>query len=118
MLHFETLQNDTNAENKPDGKISKIIAFLTRGKTKKGTIMKNRLKTVSSNGAVFGNSLEEMPLYSDLPPADPNNHSVEQSMKHGLPEFVVRCIQKIETMITKVGLYRINGSVQAIKRIK
>ena len=65
-------------------------------------------------GSVFGNYLKDMPMFSDPSVTDPN-HPTEH---HGLPEFVVRCIQKIENMEGTVGLYRINGDASVDQKIR
>ena len=64
---------------------------------------------------VFGNYLCDMPPYFD--PAVNNTH--KKSELHGLPEFVVRCIQKIEKMGGEtVGIYRINGDAAVVQKIR
>ena len=63
---------------------------------------------------VFGNYLPDMPVFYDPLVTDPS-HPTEQ---HGLPEFVVRCIQKIENMGGTVGLYRINGDASVVQKIR
>ena len=63
---------------------------------------------------VFGNYLADMPMISDPLVTDPN-YPTEH---HGIPEFIVRCIQKIENMEATVGLYRINGDASVVQKIR
>lgn len=52
--------------------------------------------------AVFGNHLDNLPT----------------DAVSGLPEFIVRCVTKIETMITTVGLYRVNGDAAVVQKLR
>ena len=63
---------------------------------------------------VFGNNLENVPLYS----GHSSNNSRFYTETCGLPEFVVRCIERIESMISTVGIYRINGDASLVEKIK
>ena len=36
----------------------------------------------------------------------------------GLPEFIVRCVRKIDPMVSTVGIYRINGDAAAVQKIR
>ena len=64
---------------------------------------------------VFGNHLKDMPMYKNPKSTDP----ILDSDLHSLPEFVVRCIQKIEKMgATTVGLYRVNGDNAVVQKIR
>jgi hypothetical protein len=38
--------------------------------------------------------------------------------KEGVPQFLVECISRIETMIDTVGIYRVNGDAAAVQRIR
>ena len=38
--------------------------------------------------------------------------------KTGLPEFVIRCIARIERMVDSDGLYRVNGDVAAVQKLR
>ena len=58
--------------------------------------------------AVFGNVLHDIPLWKD--PQHPEEHE--------LPEFVVRCVQKIEQMGSTVGIYRVNGDAAVVQSIR
>ena len=87
---------------------------------------------------VFGKPLSELPLYlpaefdttSTIPQividdhiqggneiSVPPCHSSLEKEKH-VPEFVMRCLKKIETMSTFVGLYRINGDAGKVKELR
>ena len=59
---------------------------------------------------VFGNNLENLPLCPGL--------STFYRDAHQLPEFIVRCVEKIETMISTDGLYRINGETEAVQKLR
>ena len=64
---------------------------------------------------VFGNHLKDMPTYHNPSVTDP----ILDSEIHMLPEFIVRCIQKIEKMgSTTVGLYRVNGDAAVVQKIR
>ena len=64
---------------------------------------------------VFGNHLKDMPMYKNPKSTDP----ILDSELHSLPEFVVRCVQKIEKMgATTVGLYRVNGDNAVVQKIR
>ena len=64
--------------------------------------------------AKLGNNLENVPLYS----GHSSNNSRFYTETCGLPEFVVRCIERIESMISTVGIYRINGDASLVEKIK
>ena len=107
-------------EPKQVEKSSSFRSLFTSGKeileTRRKLIVARRPKT---NSQVFGNSLENVPKYSsnrivtDITRND-NRHSFEEN----LPEFVVRCLKKIESMKTCDGLYRINGDTGDVQRLK
>ena len=65
-------------------------------------------KGIYKREAVFGNFLNYIPLWND--PQHPE--------EHGLPQFVVRCIQKIETGGYTIGLYRVNGDAAVVQSIR
>ena len=65
---------------------------------------------------VFSNCLADMPKYLD--PIHTKNPSKCPPEEHGLPEFVVRCLRKIEEMVSTVGVYRINGDAAAVQAIR
>ena len=76
------------------------------------------------NVGVFGNQICNLPLYSPssipmiLPSgivSDLNEHHI---LECGVPEFVVRCLRRIETMKTYDGLYRINGDAEEVQKLK
>lgn len=52
--------------------------------------------------AVFGNYLENLP-YDEVT---------------RLPEFLLRCVRKIETMMAVVGIYRVNGDAAAVQKLR
>ena len=59
---------------------------------------------------VFGNVLEKIPKYQC------NNK--QNASDQDLPEFIIRCIGKIEPMIATIGIYRINGDAAAVQKIR
>ena len=65
-------------------------------------------KGIYKREAVFGNFLRDTPLWND--PLHPEEHE--------LPQFVVRCVQKIENMDSTVGVYRINGDAAVVQSIR
>ena len=36
----------------------------------------------------------------------------------GLPEFMVRCIARLENMLDSDGLYRVNGDVAVVQKLR
>ena len=36
----------------------------------------------------------------------------------GIPEFLERCVAKIETMMDTVGIYRVNGDAAAVQKLR
>ena len=64
---------------------------------------------------VFGNHLQDMPPYIDASVTDEQ----KPTEIHRLPEFVVRCVQKVEQMgASTVGLYRVNGDAAVVQKIR
>ena len=61
---------------------------------------------INTREIVFGNDLKDVPKY------------VGTDRCLNVPEFLVRCIQKIDTMISTIGVYRINGDVGAVQKIR
>lgn len=57
---------------------------------------------ILKNPAVFGNDLVHMP----------------RDDATGLPAFVVRCIERIEKMVETDGLYRVNGDVAVVQKLR
>ncbi len=53
--------------------------------------------------AVFGNELTDVK---------------RDALKQNLPEFLVRCISRIEELKDAVGIYRINGDAAAVQKIR
>ena len=72
-------------------------------------------KSEDKSYIVFGNCLSSVPLY--FPPAGEIDRP-EYPLEYGLPMFLVRCINKIDTMIKTDGLYRINGDFEAVDNLK
>ena len=112
-------------EPKPVEKSSSFRSLFTSGKeileTRRKLIVAKRIP--KTNSQVFGNSLENLPKYKDCYglqrivtdiTRNDNRHSFEEN----LPEFVVRCLKKIESMKTCDGLYRINGDTGDVQRLK
>ena len=59
---------------------------------------------------LFGAPLNDLPR---IPPED-----IDSSLEEGVPIFVVKCLKKIETMKSFDGLYRINGDVDEVIKMK
>ena len=38
--------------------------------------------------------------------------------EQNVPEFIVRCVAKIETMMSTVGLYRLNGDALTVGKLR
>ena len=72
--------------------------------------------------AVFGGALENMPTYESInSPTDKRQELDERQIRRqedGLPEFIVRCVRKIDPMVSTVGIYRINGDAAAVQKIR
>ena len=99
----------------PSDRKSRLIDILTGGPTRRekgrDTLMD---KGILKREAVFGNHLADMPPYLD----PKSNHPSNPTELHGLPEFAVRCVQKIENMGGTVGIYRINGDAAVVQKIR
>ena len=57
---------------------------------------------ILKNPSVFGNDLVLMPRDGET----------------DLPEFVIRCIARIEKMVDSDGLYRVNGDVAVVQKLR
>ena len=72
--------------------------------------------------AVFGNALKSMPKYEAVScPTDKRREIDERQIRRkedGLPEFIVRCVRKIDLMVSTIGIYRINGDAAAVQKIR
>ena len=107
-------------EPKQVEKSSSFRSLFTSGKE----ILETRRKLIvarlpKTNTQVFGNSLENLPKYSSTRIAtDITTNDNRYSFEEDLPEFVVRCLKKIESMKTCDGLYRINGDTGDVQRLK
>ena len=107
-------------EPKQVEKSSSFRSLFTSGKeileTRRKLIVARLPKTSSQ---VFGNSLENLPKYSSSRIVTDNSRNDNRhSFEDDLPEFVVRCLKKIESMKTCDGLYRINGDTGDVQRLK
>ena len=72
-----------------------------------GSLKSNVMRrSANKHEIVFGNDLKNVP------------RSIDSDSCLQLPEFLVRCIQKIDTMISTIGVYRINGDVAAVQKIR
>ena len=79
---------------------------------------------MEKNVPVFRNQLSKLPKYSlasinpdQLIPEYPENPE-KLKLELECPEFVVRCLKRIETMKKFDGLYRINGDAEGIQKLK
>ena len=59
---------------------------------------------------LFGAPLHSLPSY-------PSAH-VESELERGVPEFVVRCLKRIDEYKNFDGLYRINGDAEEVIKLK
>ena len=100
----------------PSDRRSRFMALWTGGPVRREEGRDNLMdKGILKLEPVFGNYLAGMPTYSDPSMTDPQ----KPTELHGLPEFVVRCTQKIEKMGGEtVGLYRINGDAAVVQKIR
>ncbi len=79
-------------------RVNNIARLIDRRASKDELVKKGILKPE----AVFGNQLVNLPF--------------DEVTR--LPEFLLRCVQKIEDMITVVGIYRINGDAAAVQKLR
>ena len=59
---------------------------------------------------LFGAPLSSLPVY-------PAAH-VESDLERGVPEFVVRCLKRIDEFKKFDGLYRINGDAEEVIKLR
>ena len=50
--------------------------------------------------------------------SDIDSYSADYSKEHEIPEFIVRCLKKIEPMISAEGIYRINGDIEKVEAMR
>ena len=67
---------------------------------------------------VFGRPLSKVPLHLPTEFDAISNINCHNSLEKEVPEFVVRCLKRIETMSTFDGLYRINGDAGNVQKLK
>ena len=67
---------------------------------------------------IFGNCLANMPLCCNTSDTIADHAQSITDSWDGLPEFIVLCVEKIEMMISTVGVYRINGSAEVIQELR
>ena len=67
---------------------------------------------------MFGASLKDIPKYSA--PLDENGSNLppQGSNLHKLPAFVVHCVSKIDPYNASVGIYRVNGDMADVQKIR
>ena len=103
----QTLSVGKRAERTPSQRSQRLSRFLARGRDRD----KLEKKGIYKSEAVFGNDLEKVPLFNELD--EPG------ALENGLPEFLVLCVQKIDTMIAEsTGLYRVNGDASKVQKIR
>jgi hypothetical protein len=119
----------TNRAKDNDSLLNRKASFRTlfaggkeRLRKKKEQLVKEYLE---KNVLIFGNQLSELPKYSlasinpdPLILFDPKKDYSELDLELECPEFVVRCVQRIETMKSFDGLYRINGDAEEVQKLK
>ena len=100
----------------PSNKRGKVRSLWGRGEQPKRTTKQDSSidRVINKRQPVFANKLANVPPYIDSLVTDPDNPTEE----HGLPEFLVRCIRKIENMGGTVGLYRVNGDTEVVQKIR
>ena len=72
------------------------------------------LRSTTKCENVFGNKLENVPLYS----RGSDSSTCFYKKETDIPEFLVKSIEKIETMLSTVGLYRINGDAVFVAKLR
>ena len=103
-------------------KLSAVFSLENRAKKKKELIEKGIYK----NEKVFGNYLSNIPLYTPLHKVDSFDsfdedteyHKTHPTQENEVPEIIVRCIRKIEESITFTGIYRINGVMSVVQKMR
>eukprot|EP00095_Tigriopus_kingsejongensis_P005231 maker-scaffold1237_size53912-snap-gene-0.8 protein:Tk05231 transcript:maker-scaffold1237_size53912-snap-gene-0.8-mRNA-1 annotation:"rho gtpase-activating protein 12" len=81
----------------------KIISQLFSNESNRGQSREKLIKDgIIKREAVFGNLLSD----------------VKTDPQSGLPEFVVRCIKRVEELVDTEGIYRINGDAAVVQKIR
>ena len=98
---------DKRLERTPSAR-SKLLSRFFEDKASEADRRKSKeelvRKGIYKSEAVFGNDLVGMP--KDLEGGS------------GLPEFLVRAVRKVESLMTTVGVYRINGDSAVVQKIR
>ena len=122
-----------NRVNETDSPLTRKPSFRTLFAGGKERLRKKKEQLVKEfldkNVPVFGSQLSELPKYSlasdqliltgnQIFLTDPENENSKLELEIKCPEFVVRCLKRIETMKTFDGLYRINGDAEGVQKLK
>ena len=109
-------KSKTSVNRSPSDRTSRFMSLWRGGPTRREQGRDDLMERgIYGLEPVFGNHLKDMPMYKNPKSTDP----ILDSDLHSLPEFVVRCIQKIEKMgATTVGLYRVNGDNAVVQKIR
>ena len=67
---------------------------------------------------MFGASLKNIPKYSGPLDETVSNLPPQGSTLHKLPAFVVHCVSKIDPFNDSVGIYRVNGDMADVQKIR
>ena len=86
-------------------------------KTREGKLKELIKRGIYKRETVFGNELQNIPLYT-LEVNNNNDTHLSLPKEDELPEIVVRCIKKIDQMIDTTGLYRVNGDMAVVQKIR
>ena len=109
--------SDSDSELKVE-KTSRFPSFRRRFTAGRENLRTKRLELWKKNVPIFGNELCNLPKYcADSMNSDKNRNAM-QELEAGIPDIVVRCLKRIETMKTFDGLYRINGDAEEVKKLK
>ena len=71
-------------------------------------------RATAKSQTVFGNKLENLPLYSGCSDSSACFYNKEKD----IPDFLVKSVEKIETMLSTVGIYRINGDAVLVAKLR
>ena len=94
--------------------------FLRKGSDTKGKNAKHSDEEIHKENKIFGKKLTEVSTYLDPVDGRKKEHGYDgvHTNGYGIPEIIVRCIEKIGREKTSVGLYRINGENKAVKKLR
>ena len=117
------LKNHKNEEKSSVGVHKLIKQFSRKLSFKNLNAREKKRKELIERGIykhepVFGNDLANIPVYWESSNKNNNHPHLNKMNEDGLPEIIVRCITRIEQKMAETGLYRINGDMATVQKIR